>query len=217
MTKPPIKGASIAHSRDGNQLFAPSAARNADAIAELLSAITGDTGSALELASGTGQHIIHFAKQMPHITWHPTEVDPTRLASIASYRYNANLPNVRPPQSIDATTAGWSGQVTPKDLIFLANLLHLIAMPSAETLITEAAKALSPHGQFLIYGPFMRDGKLASPGDARFHASLVEQDPTIGYKDVQTIIETTQSVGLSHVQTYEMPANNLALHFRKAP
>lgn len=216
MTKPPIKGASIAHPREGDRLFAPSAARNADAITTLLTTLAPPTGIALEIASGTGQHIVQFAKQMPNITWYPTEVGQSRLASIASYQTEANLPNIAAPQLLDATTPGWSEKHAPKDLIFLANLLHLISTPSAKTLIAEAAKTLAPNGQFVIYGPFMRNGQLTSPGDAQFHKSLTDQDPDIGYKDTADIIATAQTVGLAHVQTNDLPANNLALRFRKA-
>ena len=115
---------------------------------------------------------------------------------------------------LNATQSGWSKTIPAKDLITLANLLHLISSAEAETLISEAAKTLAPKGKLALYGPFKRNGVLTSEGDITFDANLREHDPETGYKDDQWVITTAKSAGLTHATTLEMPANNLALIFQ---
>lgn len=213
--RPPAPSASIATDTDNGKLFAPSAARNAEALCAAIASIAPETGDSLELASGTGQHITTFAAAMPNLTWYPTEVDDTRLTSIAAYTADSGLNNIAAPTLLNATQAGWHQTTAPKDLITLANLLHLISSPEAETLISEAAKTLGPNGTLLLYGPFKRDGILTSAGDITFDASLRAHDPETGYKDEIWVKTTAQTAGLTYSKTIDMPANNLALVFQK--
>lgn len=208
--------ASVATPDTDGRLFAPSAARNAGAIGDLVASYAPATGRALELASGTGQHVATLARRLPALMWQPSDADPVRIESICAYAEQAALPNLHPPTLIDATTPGWSDVHSGYDLILLVNLLHLISTAEAQTLITETAKALAPGGTFILYGPFMRAGELTSEGDANFHASLIAQDAEIGYKDDFDTLDMLQNVWLDPVDVIEMPANNLALVSRKA-
>lgn len=203
--------ASIAEGETGGKLFAPSAARNADAIAAALGAIAPETGPALELASGTGQHVVGFARALPRLVWQPSEIDPVRRASIDAHVAEAALPNLRAAMALDATAPGWGALHGGQALIVLVNLLHLVSTPEARTLIAEAAQALGPDGRFALYGPFLRGGAATSEGDARFHTSLVAQDPEIGYKDVADVTDWLREVGLTPQVPRDMPANNLML------
>ncbi|MBE1284342.1 MAG: DUF938 domain-containing protein [Rhodobacteraceae bacterium] len=205
--------ASIAQSDQINQgkMFAPAAERNADVIGDLLEQVVPAQGHALELASGTGQHITRFATRFPRLEWHPSEVDASRRASISAYVEEAALPNLAAPIALDATAPGWATRHSGYDLILLVNLLHLISVSEAETLISETARALAPNGRFVIYGPFKRGDELTSDGDRAFHASLVAHDPEIGYKDDFDTMDLMQTAGLEMVEVLEMPANNLAL------
>ena len=203
--------ASIAEARDGDKMFAPSAARNAAPITGALCDIAPPSGRALELASGTGQHIVAFARAMPGLAWQPSEIDPARRASIDAHVAEAVLPNLAPALPLDATAKGWSMSHAGQDLIVLVNLLHLITTPEARTLIHEAARALAPGGGLVLYGPFLRDGEATSEGDARFHASLTAQDPEIGYKDLADVTGWIVEGGLSTPHNHDMPANNLLL------
>ncbi|MDA5556593.1 DUF938 domain-containing protein [Shimia sp. MMG029] len=207
--------ASVATPDAHGKLYAPSAARNVapliDALAELLPA----EGEVLEIASGTGQHIAAYAEAFPALTWRPTEIDATRRASIQAYVDESSLTNLSAPQDLDATAPGWATQVGAPNAILLSNLLHLISTAEAQTLISEAAKALHPGGQLLIYGPFKRDGVLVSDGDQRFDADLRAQDPEIGYKSDHEIAAIALSHGLSGGTITEMPANNLLLQYKK--
>ncbi len=201
--------ASIAEPVDQRRLSAPSAERNAAPIAEVLGRFAPKSGHALELASGTGQHVLTFARTFPDIIWQPTDIDPMRRTSIDAWKATDNLPNLRPAIALDATAQGWGDDHANQDVIVLVNLLHLISDTEARCLITEAARALAPAGRFFLYGPFLRDGEATSEADAQFHASLRRTDPEIGYKDAGVVLEWLNSAGLSLVELAEMPANNL--------
>ncbi len=208
--------ASVATPDAEGRLFAPSAARNADAIVALTKEIAGDmTGVALEIASGTGQHVTALAAALPGLHWQPSDIDADRRKSIDAHAKAANLPNLSPAIALDATSPGWGAENGGKALICLANLLHLISEKEARILITEAAEALAPGGKLMIYGPFMRDDELTSEGDEAFHASLVSQDPEIGYKSDFDVVEWGLAAWLDYDDMVEMPANNLAIIWRK--
>lgn len=202
--------ASIASPSDG-KLFAPSAERNLAPLCDLLAEVAPKSGSALELASGTGQHVVGYAERLPGLHWQPSEPDPQRLSSINGYVRDAGLDNLSPAIALDATTLGWSSQIAPVDFIMLSNLLHLISTEEAQLLVNEAAQALAAEGRLVIYGPFMRAGELTSPGDISFHASLTQHDPEIGYKDDFDVLDWCAEAGLAALKVVEMPANNLAL------
>jgi len=137
--------------------------------------------------------------------------DATRRASIDAHAAEAARPNLRPALALDATAPGWGTIHAGQSLIVLINLLHLISTPEARTLIAEVARALAPGGRCAFYGPFLRDGRTTSEGDARFHASLIAQDPEIGYKDLAEVQDWLAGTGLARIETREMPANNLFL------
>jgi len=210
----PPHGAAAEAARQG-RLCAPAALRNAAPLTALLARHGPERGKALEMASGTGQHIAHFAQHFPGLTWQPSELDPARLASITAW--TDGMTNVRPAITLDATAAGWGAEQGAFDLILTVNLLHLIDAPGAKTLIHEAARALSPRGRLIIYGPFLRGGKTTSPGDAQFHASLTAADPRIGYKDDFDVVDWLHAEGLTLLDLVEMPANNLAFIAERGP
>ena len=203
--------ASVAHVSEGAKLHAPSAERNAAAITEVLVEIAPQAGRALEIASGTGQHIVTFARAMPNLDWQPTEIDPDRRSSIDAWAAESGLPNLRPTIALNATAPGWAAEQGHRELIVLINLLHLVSTPETQILISEMANALAPSGRFALYGPFLRAGQATSDGDARFHASLKAQDPTIGYKDLAEVKDWIEATGLSVIDIRSMPANNLLL------
>lgn len=215
MTRLP-PSASVAEPAGGAKLHAPAALRNADAICDLLVAHGPATGRALELASGTGQHVAVFARALPNLHWHPTDVEPARLASIDAHAAEAGVDNIAPARPLDACAAGWGRAEPPADLLVLVNLLHLIPEAAARRLLAEVAEALADGGLFLLYGPFKRSGRLTSDGDIRFDAELRAADPAIGYKDDRDLRAWLSGVGLAVASAIEMPANNLAFLIRKS-
>ncbi|VAV87576.1 SAM-dependent methyltransferases, partial [hydrothermal vent metagenome] len=205
------KNVSVAHDLEGGRLNAPAAERNAPAITEMIRQHAAPTGKALEIASGTGQHVVAFAAALPGLAWQPTEIDAARRHSINAWAKQADLPNLHPAIALDATTPGWSRQHVGYDVMVLINLTHLISAPETQIIFNEVANTLAPGGRFFLYGPFLRDGVATSEGDKTFHASLRAKDPEIGYKDTGDIYDWLQIAGLDVVQMEEMPANNLMI------
>lgn len=201
--------------REDDRLFAASAQRNCDPILRVILDYVGETGTGLEIASGTGEHICALAKALPKITWQPSDPDLQRRQSIAAHVSAEGLQNVRPALDLDAAQQGWAKIHGNNDLILLVNLLHLIPTHAAQAVISEAAQALSPTGIFFLYGPFLRDGRASSPGDAEFHRSLQDQNPEIGYKDIADVLRWLQNAGLTVGSPMAMPANNLFILSRQ--
>lgn len=197
----------------GDRRTAPSALRNLAPIAEVLEGALPPRGHALELASGTGQHIAAHAARWPRIDWQPTDVNADLFPSITAWC--AGLANVRAPVTLDATAPGWSARHGGQDVILLVNLLHLISDESCETLLAELPRALAPGGLAALYGPFRRGGALVSEGDAAFDARLSAADPRTGYKEADSVQARLTAAGLT-VQRVEMPAANLMILARRA-
>ncbi len=204
--------ASVAIPAENGKMHAPSAARNIGAILEALAEILPTkVGHALEIASGTGEHMLRFAAAFPALTWQPTDIDQTRLASIEAWCDEAALSNVVPPIILDASIKGWAEKMPGQHLIFLSNLLHLISEKEAAIVISEAAKALAPDGVLVVYGPFLRGKCYASPADKHFDKSLRASAPEIGYKSFESIQHLQVQAGLNPQTPILMPANNLLL------
>ena len=208
--------ASVAVSQGDGRLFAPSAERNSAPIVNLIKRIAPEPGNALEIASGTGQHVVQLALSLPNIIWSPSDVEGERLKSISAWVESENLLNIKPPMYLDATETGWAKSLPKSNFILLVNLLHLISWYETETLISELSIALKTKGIALVYGPFMRNGQLISEGDKNFHTSLIQTDPDIGYKNDLEMLTLFSNSGLVHLETVEMPANNAAFVLQKA-
>lgn len=207
--------ASVAFSCNNGRLSAPAAERNAGPIVDLVMRTAPSTGQALEIASGTGQHIVKLAAAKPTMNWQPSDIDQLRIASIDMWRRDNNLANLKPPVLLDATEVGWSSKHTDQNLLLLVNLIHLISEAEAITIIREISIALAPGGRSIIYGPFKRNGKLTSDGDKFFHQSLKEANPDIGYKNDTWMIDQLKEVKLNLLRIEKMPANNLAFIFER--
>ena len=209
------KTSSVVNDKNEGRLNAPSAVRNAKPIIQLVRKTVTKPGNALEIASGTGQHIVKLASALPFLNWQPSDVDKARLKSILCWSNDNNLNNLKPPCLLDATMEDWSEEHRDQDLILLINLLHLISIKETKVLVKEISKALAQKGLSIIYGPFMRSGKLISKSDMEFHHSLINTDPNLGYKNDVDMLNLFSEVGLVHLNTEQMPANNLAFVLQK--
>ena len=207
--------ASVVQKMNGDRLHSPAAEKNVGHITKLVCSVSPKNGAALEIASGTGQHIISLAAAIPNLTWQPSDVDDVRLNSIVSWSYEKQLPNLLPPIKLDVTDEGWSVLCPDQDFILIVNLLHLVSKSEAKVIIGGISQSLMPGGRCVIYGPFMRDGSLTSDGDKLFHQSLIEADPHIGYKDDTWMLDLFQGHNLKTVKIANMPANNLAFIIEK--
>jgi SAM-dependent methyltransferase len=202
------------------RLDAPAFHRNHEAIWQVLSPFLADkSGDVLEAGSGTGQHVVDFARRTPELTWWPSDFNAQHLKSIDAWRAQAQLGNVRAPMKIDLSDPAWCAQMQdgsgPGALlaVFCANVVHIAPWAVAEGLIAGAAKYLRPDGRLFIYGPFKRGGQHIAVSNAVFDTSLRNGNPEWGVRDVENMERVAAGVGLTLIETFEMPANNLILAF----
>ena len=210
-------------SPDG-RLDAPAFHRNHRPIwAVLQPYLAGKSGDVVETGSGTGQHVVDFARRIPEIIWWPSDFNEQHLESIAAWRADAELPNVRPPLRIDLSDPAWCRQMHdgsgPGELlaVFCANVIHIAPWRVAEGLLAGAARYLRPDGRLFLYGPFRRDGRHTAVSNAVFDSSLRAQNPEWGVRDIEALERLAASVGLALFEIAEMPANNLMLVLSRAP
>ena len=195
------------------RLFAPSAARNRAPILEALRPHLPTSGTVLEIASGTGEHMAHFARALPALTWQPTDPGPERRASIDAW--TADLPNVRPAHALGAASSDWP--MERADAVLCINLIHIAPWAAAEGLVTGAARILPPGGLLALYGPYRRRGQAMEPGNEAFDADLRRRDPSWGVRAVEDVAALASQAGFGRPTIVAMPAHNLALLFRRAP
>ncbi|MBR1193092.1 DUF938 domain-containing protein [Bradyrhizobium sp. AUGA SZCCT0240] len=184
--------------------------------------LAGKSGDVLEAGSGTGQHVVHFARHTPDITWWPSDFNEAHLNSIAAWRAHAGLPNIRPAMRIDLSDPAWSPAMQdgsgPSELlaVFCANVIHIAPWRVAEGLFAGAARYLRNDGQLFLYGPFKRDGKHTALSNAVFDTSLRDRDAEWGVRDIEDVSRLAEGVGLALIETVPMPANNLILVFERS-
>jgi SAM-dependent methyltransferase len=196
--------------------------RNHQAIAAVLQPyLTGKSGDVVEAGSGTGQHVVDFARRFPDITWWPSDLNAQHLKSIEAWRLHAGLANIRTPLRIDLSDSDWCPEMHdgsgPGKLlaVFCANVIHIAPWRVAEGLVAGAGRYLREDGRLLLYGPFKRGGKHTAVSNAVFDSSLREKDSEWGVRDVEAVEQLAAAAGLGLVGVSEMPANNLVLAFAR--
>jgi cyclopropane fatty-acyl-phospholipid synthase-like methyltransferase len=184
--------------------------------------LLGQTGDVLEAGSGTGQHVVHFARHTPDITWWPSDLNEAHLRSIEAWLKHSGVPNVQSPRRIDLSDPAWASAMRdsggPAELlaIFCANVIHIAPWRVAEGLFAGAARYLRADGRLFLYGPFKRDGKHTALSNAVFDTSLRNQDAEWGVRDITDLEKLADSVGLNLIEISDMPANNLILAFGRS-
>jgi SAM-dependent methyltransferase len=194
-------------------LLSPSAERNKGPIAEVLRAVLPSRGLALEIASGTGQHVVHFARAFPELTWQPSEPDPDLRRSIELHCTEEGLANVLPPVDLDVCRTPWP--VARADAVLCINMIHIAPWSAAEALFAGAARCLPEAGVLYLYGPYREGGAHTAPSNAAFDASLRAQDPAWGVRELEAVVALAKKDGLEFEKRVAMPANNLSLVFRR--
>lgn len=192
--------------------YAPATERNRDAILAILREELPPSGLMLEVASGSGEHAIHFAAAFPDLDWQPSDPDPAALASIAAWREEAGLANLRSPIRLDAA-APWPADQA--DAILCINMVHISPWSATLGLLRGAGACLPPGGLLYLYGPYLRDDVETAPSNLAFDASLRARDSQWGLRRVEDVIAAADAQGLRFDRLVEMPANNLSLLFRK--
>lgn len=191
---------------------APATLRNRDAITDVLRGELPSAGMVLEVASGSGEHSVHFAVAFPHLNWQPTDPDPAALESIAAWRDEAGLPNLFPPLQLDAA-ADWA--VAGTDAILCINMTHISPWDATLGLLKGAGAALPRGGLLYLYGPYLRADVETAPSNLAFDASLRARDPRWGIRTVGDVVVAAAGAGLRLDRLIEMPANNLSLLLRR--
>lgn len=208
--------------RDDRQ-FAPPTQRNREPILTVLRRVLPESGTVLEVASGTGEHAAFFAPRLKPRLWLPSDCNPLHLDSIAAWRDYVGVQTLLSPVHLDATADRWSIERTPPpqlqdspiSAIVCINMIHIAPWSAGLGLLAGAGRILPAGGLLYLYGPFKEGGRHTAPSNEAFDAMLRDRDPAWGVRDLETVIEVADSEGLTWLETVEMPANNRSILFRK--
>lgn len=192
---------------------APAALRNRDAIAAVLREVLPPSGLILEVASGTGEHALHFARLFPRLVWQPSDPDPEARASISAWSAEAGLANLREPLALDAAADAWP--VEQADGLLCINMVHISPWQATEGLMRGAKRVLEAGAPLVLYGPYRRSDVPTAPSNEAFDRSLRERNPQWGLRELARVAAEATKNGLELKQVADMPANNVTLVFRR--
>ena len=192
---------------------APATARNRGPLLEVLRTVLPARGTVLEIASGTGEHAVHFAAALPDLLWRPSDPDPFAIASCRAWGEAAGLPNLRPPLLLDASAADWP--IAEADAILCINMIHISPWAATAGLMRGAGRLLGDGAPLFLYGPYRRGGVETAPSNDAFDESLKARDPEWGLRTLEEVEAEAGKHGLQLDRIVEMPANNLSLVFRR--
>lgn len=202
---------------DDGRLFAPAVARNAAPLAQALERLLPEAGTVLEIAAGTGQHAVYFARAFPWTTWQPSDPDARARASIEAWRRTAGQHNLKPPLPLDVAREGWSEGLPEVAAVLCANMIHIAPWAACLGLLAGAATLLPAGAPLILYGPFRRAGVETAESNEAFDRSLRARDPRWGLRDLAAVAEAAGPHGLHLAEVVEMPANNLTVALRREP
>ena len=193
---------------------APHVARNTAPIIDVLRGILPDEGLVLEVASGSGEHVLAFARAFPHLLWQPTDADPVALRSVEAWRTAEGLPNLLAPVPLDAAGVRWP--VDQAQAILCINMVHISPWAATQGLMRAAGRLLARGCLLYLYGAYFQDGVDTAPSNLAFDASLKARNPEWGVRRLEDVVAEAERHGLSLDAVVPMPANNLSVVFRKA-
>lgn len=192
---------------------APAAARNRQPILEVLRNRLPTRGLVLEVASGTGEHALHFAAALPGLVFQPSDPDPDARSSIDAWVADSGLANLRPALALDASRPDWP--ITAADAVLCCNMIHISPWASAIGLVAGAGRILAPGGLLYLYGPYRRAGRHTAASNEAFDADLRRRNPAWGVRDLEAVAAVAADSGFGGPEIVEMPANNLSVMFRR--
>lgn len=192
--------------------FSAACERNREPILAVLREALADCTDVLEIGSGTGQHAVYFAAQLPHLRWQTSDL-PQNHPSIIAWQQETGLLNVLPPLALDVASAAWPSG--PYDAVFTANTCHIMAWDEVKAMIAGMARVLRSGGVACIYGPFNYGGQFTSASNAQFDAALKAQAPQMGIRDFEEVQRVATEQGLMLTADHAMPANNRFLVWRR--
>ena len=192
---------------------APHVARNAVPILEVLRDVLPAEGLVLEIASGSGEHVLAFARGLPNLAWQPSDPDPVALASIEAWRAAEGAPNLLAPLRLDAAAPDWP--LERADAILCINMVHISPWSATLGLLDGAARLLAPGAPLYLYGAYRRDGVPTAPSNEAFDCSLRTRNPDWGVRRLEDVAAEAERRSLALDRVIEMPANNLSVIFRR--
>ncbi|MXO58619.1 DUF938 domain-containing protein [Altererythrobacter salegens] len=192
---------------------APAAARNREPIAKVLAEELPASGLVLEIASGTGEHAVHFARRFPQLYWQPSDPDSDALESIAAWREHEGLGNVLPPRQLDAGKSDWP--IENADAIVCINMVHISPVAATLGLLDRAGDLLPDGAPLVFYGPYLEDDVETVPSNLDFDASLKSRNSAWGLRQLGWLDAEAAARGFERTRRVAMPANNLTLVYRK--
>lgn len=202
------------------KLIYPAADRNKDPILSVLRKYVqrGPDQMFLEISSGSGQHVAHFAPHFPHITFYPSENDSRLLESIAAHANG--FTNIKHPLRIDITTDfhTWGNGIFKEssiDYVYNANMMHISPYECSIGLFNNAGKLLKNNGFLFTYGPYAIDGIITPESNVNFNKSLKFQDPSWGLRDIRDLEKLAEKNGIGLIDIVDMPANNKTIVWKK--
>jgi Protein of unknown function (DUF938) len=193
--------------------YAPATLRNRDFVLDVLRDVLPATGVILEIASGSGEHVVHFARNLPSLVFQPSDPDPDARLSVATWVKATGVTNVRAPIALDALHSVWP--IASADGIICINMIHISPWQGTVGLIKGAAAILASKSPLYLYGPNKREGFATAPSNQALDQSLRDRDPNWGLRDLEAVAATAQTLGFSGPVITEMPANNLSAVFRR--
>jgi hypothetical protein len=193
--------------------YAPATVRNRDFILDVLRDVLPTTGVILEIASGSGEHVVHFAKCFPRLVFQPSDPDPDARFSIAAWTKAAGVLNVHASNALDVSEPVWP--IASADGIICINMVHISPWEATLGLMRGAAAILSSGAPLYLYGPYLREGIATAPSNQAFDRSLRDRNPSWGLRELEAVAAMAQSAGFSAPVITEMPANNLSVVFRR--
>jgi hypothetical protein len=196
--------------------FSTAAERNKHPILDVLRQALPAQGHALEIASGTGQHVAWFAAHLLQWTWQPSDADARALNSIAARTTGQGLANVHPPVQLDVMAPMWLPQPTLFDLVYCANMLHISPWPTCAALMQGSAQHLAADGVLVTYGPYLEADVPTAEGNLAFDQSLRARNPAWGIRRREDVEQVAADAGLRLAARHAMPANNLLLVWARA-
>lgn len=199
--------------RADGKWFIDAAERNKGPILDVLTRVLPRRGVVLELASGTGQHVTHFAKVFTGLTWQPSDADAELRESIALRVRDEHLANVNPPIDLDVTRLPWPLQTA--DALVCINLIHVAPWSATLALFEGAKTLLREQNVLLLYGPYRRYGRHTSESNAQFDSDLRAHNPEWGLRDLEAVSEIAGRTGFVPAGIIAMPANNFSLVFKR--
>jgi hypothetical protein len=194
--------------------IAPHVARNAGAIVHVLRRVLPERGLVLEVASGSGEHAVHFARAFPELAFQPSDPDPVARASIEGWRLSEKLPNLLPALGLDAAQDGWP--IDEADAVLCINMVHISPWAATVGLMRGAGRVLAPGAPLYLYGAYRQQGVPFAPSNQAFDESLRARNPEWGVRNLEDVVAEAERNGFRLETVVPMPANNLSAVFRRS-